>query len=160
MNAPRILAAAVRSQHLVITVLSKGEILEVRRHVLPSGARTCPALLRHIREAAEDFDATMLVVEPGTPCCSAATDSGLDTLRLRMIEVKNLFLPSGTPRTHEALFEEILKAHPRVSRLVRLVPGTFRVSLTERKKTVSLLSLALGFAAHRTDESRPSVAMA
>ncbi len=150
MTPPRVLAAVSRAQHLVIAVFCSLEIIEIRRFRLAARAHAWRAILSHVEQAAVDFDASMLVVEPGGPCETAANESGLDVTRLAMPEVFDACLPKDVPRTNARLFDRLVADRPRLIRLVRLRPGTLHVSMIERRKTVSLLAVALGLAALRS----------
>jgi hypothetical protein len=150
VTPPRLLAAAARAQRLAITVICGGEILALRRAELSNGADARREILGHLRKAAVDFDASTLIVEPDGPCSDAAIESGMDVRRVSIPEVMSMFVPKDAPRTQSALFDGIIALAPRLARLVKLVPGTLRVSMTEPRKTVSLLSAALALAVART----------
>lgn len=151
MTPRRVLAAVSRAQHLVIAVFCSLEIVEIRRFRLAARARSAwRVILDHLEQAAIDFDASMLIVEPDCPCEAAANESGLDVTRLAMADVFDACLPKDAPRTYARLFDRLVADRPRLIRLVRLRPGTLHVSMVDRRKTVSLLAVALGLAALRS----------
>lgn len=149
MCPPCLIAASYRAQYLAIVVLHAMQITELRTYRIPSGPDVQATVLRHLSDAASDFDASALVVEPGTPCAEVAHETCLAVRQMTLEEAKRLLLEGRGPQNHQRLFDTIVARYPTLARFVRLLPGTLRVAASERWRTNALIAAALGFAAVR-----------
>lgn len=155
MTAGHIIAATYRANCLAIIVLRDARIIELRTSRVPGAEHLEPTVLRHLFDAVSDFDASMLIVEPGSPCANVADVLPVPLRRLTLGEAKRLLLKEDGPQSHQRLFDTIVARYPTLARFVRLLPGTLRVAASERWRTNALIAAALGFAAiNLTDRER------
>jgi hypothetical protein len=146
-DAP-IVGVCIRDGVMAIAVLRRGAVLELRRHWL---YRIRDADGR-IAAAVRDYVARAVVVElpriDSVPCAY----ENAEVVALSFGETKRRLL--GTSRAvHADIFRHVLNACPELARFVSFLPGTTRLRLTERWRTVLLLAVALALAHDKTRNS-------
>ena len=136
---------------MVLAVVDQHNILEVRRRCLyrarPSETHDAYGA-RAVEELVHDYRITSVVAEPDRQPFRWAKETDLPTTPLPLIEAKQVLLPDTVQATHVDLCEHLLEQHPKLQRLVTILPGKPGLATSERWKTVTLLAVALGLAAH------------
>ncbi len=152
----RILAVAYRSLFMATAVLSRSEIIEVRGcHASGGFAAARPRIAARIAKVAAEYDVDRIVVEPGLLAPALLATRGRVVATRTLGEAKAALL-CGYPRpTFRDLCQHLVDRYPSVRRLARILPGTGRITMTERWRTILLLSVALGLADLRLPAAKP-----
>ena len=147
MNHDCQLAALYRAEWLALAVFHAGTLVEVRRHRITAPRRSPQNLATLIANLAHDYAAGCLIVEPDSRIATAARALPFRTVPVTLAEAKNALL-AATDQSHQAFYDHLVSRHPRLGRLVTIQPGNGKVAATETWRTVVLLAVALGLAAH------------
>lgn len=147
-NPARLVAACIRCRCLAITVLSGDQVLEVVSHRLDSAKRRGHAA-DFVSRLVNDYAPEAVVLETEK---SLSESNQLPTYTKYQIHIVTLAqakrtLLTGNDCSHRTLFQHLLRQHPNLQRLVKVLPITDQIAMTERWRTVSLLAVALGLAA-------------
>jgi hypothetical protein len=150
MTRPRYyLAAASRAGCLAVAVLHGTEVIEVRRRRLDDYRGDTRKVNRLVLEVARDYESALLVVEPHASLFrSAGTRRIIPRVRVLDLEqARRLLLGDAAAPSNRALFDQVVREHPQLRRFVTVLAGTGRVAVSERRRTVVLIAVALALAA-------------
>lgn len=136
-------AAVYRVPFVTMTVISPGEIADIVRWRVPSD----DAARARVRKLLKDYRCRSLVTEPESRLLSLGDELGLDIVRLSLRDAKRWLLPSGSERTHIALYAHLLDRYPSLSRFTNVSGTTGKFDLFARWRNEKLLSCALGLGA-------------
>jgi len=147
------LAACVRFNILGLAVVSANGIVEAKRRCLYHGGSrqtvqdfATPAILN----LANDYDISVVVVEPGSTVSRWCEVAGLQTAQLTIAEAKQVLLPGDASASHAVLFQHLVKTNSKLKNIVTILPATGNVAMTQRWRIAPLLAVALGLAAVQT----------
>ena len=140
------LAVCKRGQALVVAVVNSNDILEVKRHFPWIWAKQGrKARIRKIvANMMADYKISTIVVESNTFVYQCMKDIPI-VRPVNLSSAKRLLIPGSEKITHKDLYAHLVNKHPKLRRLVTILP-TNRIAVTEKWKTVTLLSIALGLA--------------
>jgi hypothetical protein len=153
-NARPVIAVAYRSHGLGIAVLRGNEIVTVHRHRLTAGCHVRSAISKLVHKAIADHATTKLILEENSAAHQAMKKiDGLSIHLLSLPDAKRRLLPKETKPTHMNLFQHLLDLYPQLGRLVTVLRLSRRIAINEARRTVPLLAVALGLAAHHANAS-------
>jgi hypothetical protein len=137
-----------RNQVAAAALLIRGRFL-VRRIKL--GSHTGERMTRlaaFVARLCADYQVGHVVLEPHEGLESALLALALQPVVVTLAEAKEQLVPELPRVSHLALFEALLLRYPTLRRHVRTLPsGACASSAYERRRTVTLLSVALALAA-------------
>lgn len=139
------LAICQRFGVLALAVVASDQLLEVRRTFKGNNDATGQEMMS-LQDLAHDYGLTDVVVEPGCTLCSNLAHTGLNQQILTLEEAK-LRLLGKLGATHAELCQRLIQDHQKLARFVTILPLTGRVAMSQRRRIVSLLAVAMGLAA-------------
>ncbi|MFA5061538.1 MAG: hypothetical protein WC526_00040 [Patescibacteria group bacterium] len=149
------LAVAYRGHGLGIAVTLDGELLDVLRHRIPARRPVRSTIRFLVRKATTSYPPRIVIVETNTRVHTIARQ--LDRCRVRSVsldEIKSVLMAGRRRSTRHDVFQHLIDLHPKLRRLVTLIPGTRRLAINEARRTVPLLAVALVLAAQRLQTHR------
>lgn len=141
-----IVALCVRAQAAALAVIRGEQVVEVQRcflHHFRSRGTRLAAISAAMHGLVQDYRVDAIVMEEGCALAgSAAHVRSLHQMSLRTV----LGAMTGKQRSYAKAFAIVLAKHPKLRNLVTTLSGQNGIALTERRRNVSLLAVALGLA--------------
>lgn len=144
------LAVCHRVPYLVLAICDGMEVLEVirRRAAAPD------TFGEMIRRVITEYGCQTVLLEPNSQLVNEVENLQCRIHTLSLKQAKHLLFPEESNVTNRQLFHHLVECEPRFRRMVQILPGTGRIAMTQRWRTVVLTAVALARAYIRLERER------